>query len=257
MPQFNLGQAYRLGRGVPINLAAAKTWFERAANSGHLDAADDARPAAVPERRAGARASNGSSRPPTRANRGRCWSMAPRSTTATASPRTACSAMPMSAAPPRRALRRPRIRLPSSTRLMPARRPPEGRRAGRAPRPKAAPAARAPRSASKPAKPPHRRRSRSPAETAPLAAIAGKPAPSLRQAASWRIQLGAFSQRRFGRSAVSASFPARPHLAGRPPYYIASRRDHPPPGRAVFKQSAAAAAACSAVGAACFPVPAK
>src|SRR6478672_9229687 len=36
--QFNLGQAYRLGRGVTINLAAAKTWFERAAASGHLDA---------------------------------------------------------------------------------------------------------------------------------------------------------------------------------------------------------------------------
>ena len=36
--QFNLGQAYRLGRGVPTNLAAAKTWFERAANQGHVDA---------------------------------------------------------------------------------------------------------------------------------------------------------------------------------------------------------------------------
>src|SRR6478672_4089670 len=36
--QFNLGQAYRLGRGVPINLALAKSWFEKAATSGHLDA---------------------------------------------------------------------------------------------------------------------------------------------------------------------------------------------------------------------------
>lgn len=36
--QFNLGQAYRLGRGVPINLAAAQTWLERAAGKGHLDA---------------------------------------------------------------------------------------------------------------------------------------------------------------------------------------------------------------------------
>ena len=36
--QFNLGQAYRLGRGVPINLALAKGWFERAASKGHLDA---------------------------------------------------------------------------------------------------------------------------------------------------------------------------------------------------------------------------
>jgi cell division septation protein DedD len=35
---FNLGQAYRLGRGVAINLAAAQTWFERAAAKGHLDA---------------------------------------------------------------------------------------------------------------------------------------------------------------------------------------------------------------------------
>ena len=35
---FNLGQAYRLGRGLPINLAAAQTWFERAARKGHLDA---------------------------------------------------------------------------------------------------------------------------------------------------------------------------------------------------------------------------
>src|SRR5215203_5786943 len=35
---FNLGQAYRLGRGVPMNLGAAQTWLERAARSGHLDA---------------------------------------------------------------------------------------------------------------------------------------------------------------------------------------------------------------------------
>lgn len=36
--EFNLAQAYRLGRGVPTNLAAAKTWFERAATQGHVDA---------------------------------------------------------------------------------------------------------------------------------------------------------------------------------------------------------------------------
>lgn len=35
---FNLGQAYRLGRGVPIDLAAAQNWFERAATKGHVDA---------------------------------------------------------------------------------------------------------------------------------------------------------------------------------------------------------------------------
>jgi uncharacterized protein len=35
---FNLGQAYRLGRGVPQDLAAAQGWFERAARKGHVDA---------------------------------------------------------------------------------------------------------------------------------------------------------------------------------------------------------------------------
>lgn len=36
--EFNLGQAYRLGRGVPLDLGMAKEWFERAAEAGHLDA---------------------------------------------------------------------------------------------------------------------------------------------------------------------------------------------------------------------------
>jgi hypothetical protein len=35
---FNLGQAYRLGRGVPTNVGAAQTWFERSARKGHVDA---------------------------------------------------------------------------------------------------------------------------------------------------------------------------------------------------------------------------
>jgi cell division septation protein DedD len=36
---FNLGQAYRLGKGVPLDLAQAQSWLERAARKGHLDAA--------------------------------------------------------------------------------------------------------------------------------------------------------------------------------------------------------------------------
>src|SRR4051794_29615613 len=36
--QFNLGQAYRLGRGVPTSLSTAKSWFERAAGRNHVDA---------------------------------------------------------------------------------------------------------------------------------------------------------------------------------------------------------------------------
>ena len=35
---FNLGQSYRLGRGVKIDLALAQSWLEKAARAGHLDA---------------------------------------------------------------------------------------------------------------------------------------------------------------------------------------------------------------------------
>jgi len=39
--QFNLGQAYKLGRGVPQDLARAETLFGQAAARGHLQAADN------------------------------------------------------------------------------------------------------------------------------------------------------------------------------------------------------------------------
>lgn len=35
---FNLGQAYRLGRGVKLDLAQAQNWLDRAARKGHVDA---------------------------------------------------------------------------------------------------------------------------------------------------------------------------------------------------------------------------
>ncbi len=35
---FNLGQAYRLGKGVPLDLAQAQGWLERAARKNHIDA---------------------------------------------------------------------------------------------------------------------------------------------------------------------------------------------------------------------------
>lgn len=35
---FNLGQAYRLGKGVPLDLAQAQGWLERAARKNHVDA---------------------------------------------------------------------------------------------------------------------------------------------------------------------------------------------------------------------------
>ncbi|MGF7149185.1 TPR repeat protein [Sphingomonas zeicaulis] len=39
--QYNLGQAYKYGRGVPADLKQAEDWFRRAAVQGHLQAADN------------------------------------------------------------------------------------------------------------------------------------------------------------------------------------------------------------------------
>jgi len=36
--QFNLGQAYKLGRGVPADLRIAQSWYEKAAQQGHAQA---------------------------------------------------------------------------------------------------------------------------------------------------------------------------------------------------------------------------
>lgn len=39
--QFNLGQAYKLGRGVPLDLRLAEDWFRKAALKGHVQAEDN------------------------------------------------------------------------------------------------------------------------------------------------------------------------------------------------------------------------
>lgn len=39
--QFNLGQAYKLGRGVPADLVQAEDWYRRASKQGHLQAEDN------------------------------------------------------------------------------------------------------------------------------------------------------------------------------------------------------------------------
>jgi cell division septation protein DedD len=39
--QFNLAQAYKLGRGVPIDLAMAESWYRKAAVQGHAQAEDN------------------------------------------------------------------------------------------------------------------------------------------------------------------------------------------------------------------------
>jgi len=39
--QFNLGQAYKLGRGVPVDLPMAESWYRKAALQGHAQAEDN------------------------------------------------------------------------------------------------------------------------------------------------------------------------------------------------------------------------
>jgi uncharacterized protein len=39
--QFNMGQAYKLGRGVPLDLQQAEDWYRKAALQGHMQAEDN------------------------------------------------------------------------------------------------------------------------------------------------------------------------------------------------------------------------
>ena len=39
--QFNLGQAYKLGRGVPVDMPMAESWYRKAALQGHPQAGDN------------------------------------------------------------------------------------------------------------------------------------------------------------------------------------------------------------------------
>jgi len=39
--QFNMGQAYKLGRGVPVDLVQAENWYQKAAAQGHIQAQDN------------------------------------------------------------------------------------------------------------------------------------------------------------------------------------------------------------------------
>ncbi len=105
-----MGQAYRLGRGVLVDLATAQTWLERAAQQGPCRRSDDARSPAFPERPAGggpemAEAGGRKRRPAIDAClRHRLVQRRRRRR------RTRCLATPMSAARPRRGLSLPRAR---------------------------------------------------------------------------------------------------------------------------------------------------
>lgn len=247
--QFNLAQAYRLGRGVPTNLAAAKTWFERAARQGHVDAettlglllfqnGDQAaglgwlkKAADQGEARAllvyGTALVNGDgvTQDPVRGyayvSRAAAQGLAPAKQT-----------------------------LGDLDNLIPI-----------AERKRGAALARQMAKAAPPAKPQPKSK---PVQTVarPAAVVAApKPATAPVQAAraapsgNWRIQLGAFSQRGSA-EALYNKLSGRPALAGRQAFYTAAgpvtRLQVGP-----FESKAAAEAACRAAGVPCFAVPAK
>lgn len=245
---FNLGQAYRLGRGVPTNLASAKSWFERAARSGHVDAQTTLglllfQNGDQPEGLKWLKAA---------AEQGEARALLVYGTAlfngdgVPADPVLGYAFVSRAAA---QGLGPARETLAQLDDIMPL-----------ADRQKGVALAKA---KAKAAPPPGSRSAKPPAKVAKVAEAAKRaPAPVPKAAAAivtpsggWRIQLGAFSQRGSA-EALYRRLSGKAALAGRQPYYV--------PAGAVtrlqvgpFASKAAAAAACSALGQACFPVPPK
>jgi TPR repeat protein len=253
--QFNLGQAYRLGRGVSLNLAVAQTWLERAANSGHVDAettlglllfqngnhtgglrwlkaaADKGEPRALLVY--GTALFNGDS-----------------------VPQDALLGYAYVSRAAAQGLQPAKDTLAQLDQMMPV----EDRKKATAlaiAKAKSAPALASKSAAEKPQKPAPAKTAAAKSPVAAAAKAAAKPAtttmPAAAASGSWRIQLGAFGQR----SSAEALFrKLSGKLAGRQAYYIpvgAVTRLQVGP----FESKAAAEGACRSVGQACFPVPAK
>lgn len=255
---FNLGQAYRLGRGVTLNLGAAQSWFLRAAQTGHVDAqttlglllfqnGDQAqglkwlKAAAVQgEPRAllvyGTALYNGDGVAQDRVlgyayvSRAAAAGLAPAKDTLAQldellPPADRAKAMALSRAIPNGS---PVTAKPSKPAMVAEAEPAKAPRAA-APKPKAV---QAPKPKLKP-------------DVAPASPVSG----------NWRIQLGAFSQRG-GAEALYNRISGKAAIAGRRPFYVAA-------GNVVrlqvgpFISRGAAQAACGSLGVACFPVPAS
>jgi hypothetical protein len=268
--EFNLGQAYRLGRGVATNLSAAKTWFDRAANQGHLDAettlglllfqnneqADGLKwlkkAAERGEPRAllvyGTALVNGDSvtQDPVLGyayvSRAAAQGLAPAKETLDQLDQI----LPI-------ADRKRGVQIASQmAKEVPAPTP----AADEAPQPvKTAKAETPPKpvktAKAKPAaKPPQKTASTTPPAEKPAASVSASPAKG-----DWRIQLGAFSKRG-NAEAQFKKVSGKAALAGRHPYYVSAgavtRLQVGP-----FESKSAAESACRAVGVSCFPVSAK
>src|SRR5690349_11509003 len=258
--QFNLGQAYRLGRGVQTNLATAKTWLERAGAQGHVDAqttlglllfqngnqaeglkwlkqaAEQGEPRAMLVYGTALVNGDGVTQDPmlgyAYVSRAAAQGLEPAKQTLAQLDKlipledrkkaVALARAKAKAAPP-----------PSSAPEKPATEPVREAKAKPEPKPAEAPVAKAEK----------------PAKAAPVAAAAS-PAKG-----DWRIQLGAFSQKGSA-EALYGKLSGKASLAGRHAYYIpvgAITRLQVGP----FESKAAAAGACKALGQACFPVAAK
>ena len=272
--EFNLAQAYRLGRGVPTNLSAAKTWFERAASQGHVDAqttlglllfqngdqlnglkwlkkaADQGEPRALLVY--GTALVNGDS--------------------VTQDPVLGYAYVSRSAA---QGLQAAKETLEQLDQILPiadrkrgvqiardlAKAAPAPRSAapGETAKPVEVASAKAARQAAKPLAPAPKPQpaKAAPAQkqtaSAPLRTVS-KPAP-VQATGAWRIQLGAFSQKGSA-EALYRKLSGKPALAGRHAFYIpvgpVTRLQAGP-----FESKAAAEAACKAAGVPCFAVPAK
>jgi uncharacterized protein len=259
--EFNLGQAYRLGRGVPANLSAAKTWFKRAANQGHVDAettlglllfqnndraaglkwlrqaADQGEPRAQLVYGTALFNGDGVTQDPvlgySYVSRAAAQGLAPAKDT------LAQVDQLLPAEDRRKGLQIAQGPDNSTASAAPSEKPRKRKQAAKAkpePQPVATAEASSPPQSSPPARP---------------AKATAEPRPS----GAWRIQLGAFSQR--GNAEVLYKrLSGNSALSGRQPFYIAAgavtRLQAGP-----FESKAAAAAACSRLGVACFPVPAK
>jgi len=257
--QFNLGQAYRWGRGVTANLSAAQTWYERAAGSGQMDAqvilglmlfqnGDHA---------AGLRWLKAAS------EKGEPRAMLVYGTAlynGDSVPQDAVLGYAYVSRAAAQGLQAAKDTLAQLDKILPL----EDRRKGVAiamAKAKATPAPSSKPTDTRPTKGPSAKTVavKTTAKPAPPGVAVAKPPktaapPSSGPATgSWRIQLGAFSQR----SSAEALFrKLSGKLAGRQAYYV-------PAGSVIrlqagpFESKAAAAAACGAVGQACFPVPGK
>jgi TPR repeat protein len=262
--EFNLGQAYRLGRGVSTNLAAAKSWFERAAAQGHVDAqttlglllfqsgnqaegvkwlekaADKGEPRALLVY--GTALVNGDSvtQDPIRGyayvSRAAAQGLAPAKQTLAqldqimpASDREKGASLALSLSKARTASARSSA--PDKVEAKPAK------------------IAKATPSESKPAA------SKPGTRTAEVRSAEATPARQAAATGRWRIQLGAFSKRSSA-EALYRTLSSNPALAGRSASYVAAgavtRLQVGP-----FESKAAADRACRALAKACFPVPAK